>query len=181
MDGTVRVRKGSETGKLESGFIRHPTDQEIIPGAYKAIRQYCHEGWRVVGASNQGGVTAGKKSLEDCIKEQRYTIKLERNIRYIMFCPDYEGQAIGVVSYPTATSIETRDQLKNNTEETLVSGVFSSFRKPSPGMIEYALAVEAQINKRKVDEILFVGDRPEDEQAAQAANIPFMWAKDWWI
>lgn len=26
-----------------------------------------------------------------------------------------------------------------------------------------------------------IGDRPEDEQAAHNAQIPFIHAKDWWI
>jgi phosphoglycolate phosphatase-like HAD superfamily hydrolase len=29
------------------------------------------------------------------------------------------------------------------------------------------------------DEFLMVGDRPEDEQAAAAAGIPFQWAHEW--
>lgn len=30
------------------------------------------------------------------------------------------------------------------------------------------------------ERVLFVGDRPEDEQAASKAGIDFQWAKDWW-
>lgn len=30
-----------------------------------------------------------------------------------------------------------------------------------------------------VDQVLYVGDRPEDEAAAKAANIPFQWAHEW--
>jgi phosphoglycolate phosphatase-like HAD superfamily hydrolase len=33
--------------------------------------------------------------------------------------------------------------------------------------------------KESPTEILMVGDRPEDEQCAKNANIPFMWAHDW--
>ena len=28
---------------------------------------------------------------------------------------------------------------------------------------------------------LYVGDRPEDEQAAQNAGVNFLWAADWWL
>lgn len=31
----------------------------------------------------------------------------------------------------------------------------------------------------KITQALMVGDRPEDEQAALAASIPFMWAEEW--
>ena len=29
------------------------------------------------------------------------------------------------------------------------------------------------------EQILYVGDRPEDEQAAKAAGVDFMWADEW--
>ncbi len=32
----------------------------------------------------------------------------------------------------------------------------------------------------KHSSILYVGDRDDDEAAALAASIPFMWAIDWW-
>jgi D-glycero-D-manno-heptose 1,7-bisphosphate phosphatase len=34
-------------------------------------------------------------------------------------------------------------------------------------------------SREKPEEVLMVGDRPEDQQAASSANIPFMWAEDW--
>jgi D-glycero-D-manno-heptose 1,7-bisphosphate phosphatase len=37
------------------------------------------------------------------------------------------------------------------------------------------LAMEAD----SFEEFLMVGDRPEDEQAAAAAGIPFTWAEEW--
>ena len=33
--------------------------------------------------------------------------------------------------------------------------------------------------REKLEEVLMVGDRPEDQQAANNANIPFMWAEEW--
>ena len=55
MDGTVRIKKGGTPGDIKAGFISHPEDQEIIPGAAKAIEVYAKEGWLIVGCSNQGG------------------------------------------------------------------------------------------------------------------------------
>lgn len=167
MDGTVRVRKGATAGKLESGFIQHPTDQEIIPGAAKAIEKYCKDGWIVVGASNQGGVASKKKSLENCFLEQQYTIQIEPHIKSIFFCPDYEGKLLGWV-------------LKDN--YTLLRNVqgFDSFRKPGAGMPQYIIDV-CRESYGRVEEVLFIGDRPEDEACAIAADIPFQWAANWWL
>jgi D-glycero-D-manno-heptose 1,7-bisphosphate phosphatase len=33
--------------------------------------------------------------------------------------------------------------------------------------------------KHTPDNSLYVGDRPEDEQAAQRVGVPFQWAWDW--
>jgi len=51
-----------------------------------------------------------------------------------------------------------------------IDTTLGGFRKPKPGMLN--LAISDCI--RKPTQVLMVGDRPEDEQAAQAANIPFM-------
>jgi len=167
MDGTVRIKKGGVPGQLESGFISHPKDQEIIPGAVKAIEKYHQEGWIIVGASNQGGVAAGKKTLESCFKEQRYTIQLAPKIYRIYFCPDYEGKQLGIVARSHSYLFEPKDNV-------YYKGL-RSFRKPEPGMIQY---IQSEYERGK---ILFVGDRPEDEQAADKAGVDFQWASDWWI
>lgn len=47
-------------------------------------------------------------------------------------------------------------------------------RKPGPGML-----IEAMLSTGVAQEdTLMVGDRPEDEGAAKAAAVDFMWAKD---
>lgn len=51
------------------------------------------------------------------------------------------------------------------------------FRKPNPGMIYAALLNHG--NGNQPNEYLLVGDRPEDEQAAAAAGVRFMWAEQW--
>ena len=153
MDGTCREPTSGEQ------FIQHPMDQKIIPGADTAIARYHAEGWIIFGASNQGGVAAGKKSLEDCGLEQICTLRLLPRIHKIYFCPDYEGHQLGCV-YPTFFYM-------------LKATGYSSFRNPGPGMIEYVLATHT------VDKCLFVGDRDEDRLAADAAKIPFLWAEAW--
>lgn len=153
MDGTCREPASGQQ------FISCPTDQKIILGAGIAITRYHAEGWIIFGATNQGGVAAGKKSLEDCIKEQIKTLNLLPNLHKIYFCPDFEGKQLGCV-YPSDWNI-------------FAPVGYSSFRKPGPGMIEYILATHT------VDQCLFVGDRIEDKLAASGAKIPFMWAEAW--
>jgi len=44
-------------------------------------------------------------------------------------------------------------------------------------MLQVAIFRESAI--ARPEEILFVGDRPEDEQAAANAGVAFQWAADW--
>lgn len=158
--------------KSGATFISIPHDQELIPGVKEAITRYPNH--LLIGITNQGGVAAGKKSLEDAIEEQKYTIKLVPRLYYIYFCPDFEGkQCYRVVDVDgvircAAINFEYGDDLQQ------WQGLC---RKPNHGMIEIAIAEHSlKVNRQ---ESLFVGDRPEDQAAALAANIPFMWANQW--
>jgi D-glycero-D-manno-heptose 1,7-bisphosphate phosphatase len=55
------------------------------------------------------------------------------------------------------------------------SNHFGNFRKPNSGMIVFGM----KYSREKLEEILMVGDRSEDQECAANANIPFMWAEDW--
>lgn len=165
LDGTVRIKKGGTVGEIESGFISSPDDQEIIPGAMSAIKKYHSEGWFIFGASNQGGVAAGHKSLDSCFKEQRHTLEIVELIQTIYFCPDYDGKILGIVDKHGYSEIYRN------------KGKYQPFRKPSAGMIEF---IKNSMLCDSESEFLMVGDRDTDEQCAIAANIPFQWAKDWW-
>ena len=171
LDGTVRIKKGGMVGEFESGFINSPTDQEIIPGAMSAIKKYHSEGWVIVGCSNQGGVASGHKTLDSCFVEQIYTLKLIPQVETIYFCPDYEGQQLGIV-------LSGQTHIFHGTREGAWFENLPSFRKPEPGMVKFI--IEVQKENDDITEILMIGDRDTDEQCAIAANIPFQWAKDWW-
>ncbi|MFM6054527.1 MAG: HAD hydrolase-like protein, partial [Sphaerospermopsis kisseleviana] len=109
--------------------------------------------------TNQGGVAAGHKTLNDCVLEQQYTLTLLQNLSYIFFCPD-SGQTTYQVWENKYQKIDPFEKL--------------NFRKPSPGMVEWAIRCNPQAKQ-----YLMIGDRPEDQQCADNANIPFMWAEDW--
>jgi D-glycero-D-manno-heptose 1,7-bisphosphate phosphatase len=169
MDGTVRMPIS------DNKFINQPDDQRLIDGVSEAIAHYSD--WTIIGITNQAGVAAGHKSLEDAIAEQQYTLKLCPWLDAIYFCPDFEGNLCFYV----------------NKEERVVAvhehwgkyrHMIGSFRKPNPGML--ILAVERFLwnlmpisRKPNKEFVLYAGDREEDQLAAQAAYIPFIWADNW--
>ena len=93
----------------------------------------------------------------------RYCMKLLPEIQYALFAPDYEGEICWQVK-GNFLRIEIHRS---------VSPELGSFRKPGPGMLQYAMAIE------DLSESLMIGDRPEDKGAASAAGISFLWAEDW--
>lgn len=162
-DGTlVRPKAGAK-------FVQNPQDQELLPGVAEAVSRYAAEGWAMVIASNQGGVIAGYKTLEEALAEMRFALELT-NIPKSYFCPDggrycYEQR----LTYGEFC-FSKYDRLACEMER------FDSFRKPGQGMIQLATDFTYGM---LADEVLFVGDRPEDEQAAQNAGVKFMWADAW--
>ena len=160
-DGTIRQPKNG------AKFISSPTDQQIIPGADVGINYHHQLGHIIIGITNQGGVEAGHKSLEDAIAEQRYTLELFPQIESIFFCPNYKGD------------IAWRVQ---KTGEKQYSNPFSpSYRKPEPGMV-YLVVAEAIREHRMpitLSSCQMVGNSPEDEACAAAAGISFIPADMW--
>ncbi len=66
------------------------------------------------------------------------------------------------------------DWIFNKNRETDDPRTWLSWRKPEPGMLLQAMS-DADVSP---DETLMVGDRPEDEAAAQAAGVDFVWAHE---
>ncbi|OUL28142.1 polynucleotide kinase [Nostoc sp. T09] len=155
LDGTIREPL---SGKQ---YFQHPQDQQIIAGADIAVSAY-KDDWIIVGISNQGGVAAGYKSIQECIKEQQYTLELFPELREIYFCPDFEGKKCFRVTRHNA----------HNHSKTNWSGYY---RKPGAGMLQLAMVR----HKHTPENTRYVGDRPEDEAAAHRAGVLFQWAVDW--
>jgi len=165
LDGTVRRTKSGTT------FINTPLDQEIIPGVKEALARYPNH--YIIGITNQGGVAAGKKSLHSAITEQKYTMQLLPQLSKVYFCPDFDGRQCQRLTF-TDNIIRCAE---TDFEEQDLQQWQGKCRKPNPGMVEIAIAEMSLKVSRQ--ECLFVGDRPEDQACALAANIPFMWAADW--
>ncbi|MEG3440181.1 HAD-IIIA family hydrolase [Pannus brasiliensis CCIBt3594] len=163
LDGTIRRTKSGKT------FINEPEDQEPIEGSIEALDRYHADGYRMIGITNQGGVAAGQKFLQDAIDEQIRTLELFPQLSYIYFCPDFEGKFCYLVS---------RENLGRPVHTEWAAHWSGSFRKPNPGMILAAL-FNIQNGKNPIEDCLFVGDRPEDEAAARNAGVRFQWADRW--
>lgn len=155
LDGTIRE-------PLSGGpYFQHPQDQRIIEGADVALSRYGDD-WLIIGITNQGGVAAGHKSIQQCIQEQQYTLKLLPKLHEIYFCPDFEGRKCFRVT-------------RHNAHSHSQTRWFRQYRKPHPGMLKLAIVRHNQLPEN----CLYVGDRPEDEIAAERAGVPFEWAWDW--
>lgn len=152
LDGTVRH------GFDELGhFVNKPEDVVIFPEALALMRNAKAEGWRIVAISNQGGIALGHVSLEQMVAVTQRTYDLcGRLFDKMAFCRHH----------PDAKEVEM---------------AVCWCRKPRIGMlVECGLSMADHFNEYYPPAFgLFVGDRPEDEECARNAALPFMWAKDW--
>jgi D-glycero-D-manno-heptose 1,7-bisphosphate phosphatase len=154
LDGTLREPLSGQR------YFEHPKDQRVINGADVALQAYAD--WIIVGITNQGGVAAGHKSIQECIAEQQYTLELFPQLKEIYFCPDFEGKKCFRA---------TRHNFHNHSK-TKWSG---QHRKPGAGMLQLAMVR----HEHSPENTCYVGDRPEDEAAARRARVKFQWAKQW--
>lgn len=152
LDGTVR--KGlDELGR----FVNGPEDVEVFPEALAQIRAWKAKGGRVLAASNQGGIALGHVTLARVgaamLETHRQCEELFDKIAFCMHHPDAKDPEFARCWC----------------------------RKPSPGLIiESALDLARRTNEYYPPHLgLMVGDRPEDEQCAKLAGLPFLWAVDW--
>lgn len=162
-DGTLREPASGEK------FIQHPLDQKIIEGADKGVVHAHKQGWTIIAISNQGGVAAGHKLLEDAIAESHYTLELFPQIQCAYICPDFEGRHCWMVG---RGHDEIAVHLTPWGEEFI-----GSFRKPQPGMLNAAIKMSGAETLKK--DYWYIGDRPEDEEGAMRAGVNFMPADIW--
>lgn len=142
-DGTIREPAS------DSKFIQHPRDQRLIKGVVEAIAQYHRDGWEIYGISNQGGVAAGHKSLDEAISEQAYTLSLIPEVKAIYICPDFEGEKVLWIS---RNFINNHSRLDFPHETMPWEFRYKNFRKPGSGML--MLAIDSL--EQYPDEILYV-------------------------
>lgn len=153
LDGTVR--KGyDELGK----FVNTAADVEVFEEVPALLRIYKDKGYRIVGITNQGGVSLGHVKFDDMAAGITETQRQ---------CNGLFDKILACIHHPEAAEPEL---------------AICWCRKPRIGLV-----VEGAIGLGELHEdeyypphlALFVGDRPEDQGCADAANIKFKWAKDW--
>ena len=150
LDGTVRRSKSGKT------FIEGPEDIELIPGVKERVWPYKHKGWAVLGISNQAGIAFGFKTPESVAAEMARTMELM----------EIDGDDLFHMIY--ISPADPRGGVEPYNWRSLG-------RKPEIGMLAQAeLSLTGEGIYPDWDNSLFVGDRPEDEECAKRAGIPFM-------
>jgi D-glycero-D-manno-heptose 1,7-bisphosphate phosphatase len=137
------------TTKSGATFRKSADDWQWLPGRLERLHQLDAQGIYLAIATNQGGVAFGHLVYY----EMRYELRRladEGRIDFTAIC----------FTHPQAKIEAFRQD--------------SDRRKPGPGMLLDAMEA------LKIGPIhtLMVGDRPEDEQAAQNAGVAFMWADE---
>lgn len=144
-DGTIRRSKSGT-------FIKDENDIVLIDGVEEIIWQYRQHDYLIIGVSNQGSVAYGYKRPSHIERELAATLKLfaKNPFHIVKMCYHMEGGEIEPFNHR------------------------SLLRKPNIGMLAIA-EYEAWGAGYMIDwdRSLFVGDRPEDEQCANNAGIPF--------
>jgi D-glycero-D-manno-heptose 1,7-bisphosphate phosphatase len=173
-----------------STFIESSTDQRLLPGVADRIAELIDMGATIVVASNQGGIAAGYKMPSELKEEMLFLKLLLPEISLILASPDYEGRTLYQYRF-YSNSFEA--QIENINDGCHIEayfredhdcyipgseGLYQSFRKPGGGMLQWAIQHFSDLETGFPDAV-FVGDRPEDSEAAASAGIPFVDAEAW--
>jgi len=151
LDGTVRRSKSG------AQFIKGFDDVELFPDVEERVWSYRDRGYIILGISNQGGVAHGFKSeLAEAAEIDETVRAFKRNPFHIIKSAYHDAKG----------KVEPYNHR-------------SLLRKPGYGMLAVC-EVEAWQQGIVIDwdASLFVGDRAEDLQCAEAAGIQFAWAWD---
>ncbi|MCK4660131.1 MAG: HAD family hydrolase [Phycisphaerae bacterium] len=131
----------------DPGFIDHPDQVKLLPGAVEALHRFCGCGYRIIIVSNQSGIARGhfdEQQLSRVHQRLGELLKAEEiTIDAIYYCPYLDGEEAVVEKY-------RKD---------------SELRKPAPGMLLRA-ARERGID---LSRSWMIGDRISDIQAGTAA------------
>lgn len=132
-------------------FREQADDWQWLPGRVERLKALRKEGVRLAIATNQGGVAFGYLAQADILHE------------LFVLCGE-GGIAVGGMNicyyHPNATLAHfCGDNYR---------------RKPEPGMLFDAMA-DFELG---LLDTLFVGDMPDDQEAARRAGCDFQWAKD---
>ncbi len=135
--------------KSGATFRKSAQDWQWMPGRLTKLAELKQAGVRMAIATNQGGVAFGYMEVADILRELQAMARIAgipKGGLYICY------------THPKA-SIEQFRAVDNR-------------RKPGPGMLLEAM----RDFEASPEETLYVGDLPEDEEAAKNAGCQFIWA-----
>ncbi len=139
------------TTKSGATFRKSADDWQWLPGRLDKLKALRKQGVRLAIATNQGGVAFGLLD-QSAILGELFAMCIAGGIP--------RGGLYICYNHPKASLPEFRYE--------------DHRRKPEAGMLFDAMADFEAV----ASNTLFVGDRPEDEQAAYKAGCDFAWAKD---
>ncbi len=137
------------TTKSGATFRKSADDWQLLPGRKERLAELRSDGIKTAVATNQGGVAFGYLNRDEMML-QLMELSIELGLEGNQVCFNHPNGKV--------------EQYRKDDYD----------RKPYPGMLFKAMAYHFVYSC----ETLYVGDRPEDEQAAQNAGVAFMWADE---
>ena len=163
-DGTLIAPIDRGNGKTRPA--NKPEEQILLPNVLLKIKQLRGEGAIITCASNQGGVAWEIISSEDARLLMKDCGDKVGGFDYYIYCPydpkapkQFIRQGYEVDQWYPVENIYAKDH---------------PLRKPNPGMILFLMEETGASS----NEVIFIGDQESDREAANAAAVEFMWAKD---
>jgi histidinol-phosphate phosphatase family protein len=144
-------RDGTLNRSLGNRPPNRPHEVQLLPNVGTVLHHYAALGWRLVVVTNQGGVAFGYQTEAQAqATHQALLDALPVNVDASYLCPHHPEGTIPRYA------------------------ITCPCRKPAPGAILDALHRFGA----KPDDCRMVGDQDSDRLAAEAANVPFVWASD---
>ncbi len=155
------------------GTLCNLDETDLLPGRKERLNELVESGAKIAIATNQGGVGFGLyrkskgKPFDEFPTEQEVLDRLAGILHNIGHQVPFKAAFRYYMKWEKAWSPVPADR----EDEPFWS---PDYRKPKPGMLLDHLAEHAVSPANAI----YIGDRPEDEGAAQAAGCDFMWAWD---
>ncbi len=163
-DGTLISNVDKGNGKTRPANT--PSEQVLLHGVRGRIDELRSNGDLIAIASNQGGCAWGFMTTNEAELLMKDCADKIGGVQAMVYSP-YDPKAAGTSKADSRYAIDHEN------------------RKPKPGMIKHIMKVLEIHNGdpmlptwyAKIP-VVFVGDQESDKQAAEAANVEFVWAKD---
>ncbi len=147
-------------------------DRDSVVIYPEAMDFFTHTFTDVVFVTNQGGPACHDAGWDYSNKFPSLEKVEKRLITILENVPAKSCRLYACYAYKIKSGSVIVPKLAPNPALNIWASVRESWRKPNPGMLLQAMK-DYQV--RPID-CLMIGDRDEDRQAAEAANMPFMWA-----